>query len=41
MIWNRDAVMAGLGRFENDVAADLMHPCILPATAQDFREMPT
>src|SRR6185369_2632014 len=38
VVWNRDPVVSGLGGFQNDVAADLVHPCLLPFSAQEVRE---
>jgi len=38
VIWNCDPVMSRLGGFQDDVAADLMHPRVLPFAAQKVSE---
>jgi len=38
VIWNRDPVMSRLGGFQDDVAADLVYPRVLPFSAQEVSE---
>ena len=38
VVWNRDPVVRGLGGFQDDVAADLVHPRVLPFSAQEVSE---
>ena len=38
VIWNRDPVMSRLGGFQDDVAADLVHPRVPPFSAQEVSE---
>jgi hypothetical protein len=38
MVWNRDPVVSRLGGFQNDVAAGLVHPRVLPFSAQEVSE---
>ena len=38
MVWNRDPMVRGLGGFQDDVAADLVHPRVLPFSAQEVCE---
>lgn len=38
MVWNRDPVVRRLCGFEDDMAADLVHPRILPFSAQEVSE---
>jgi len=38
VVWNCDPVVSRLGGFQDDVAADLMHPRVLPFAAQKVSE---
>ena len=38
VVWNRDPVVSRLGRFQDDVAADLVHSRVLPFPAQEVSE---
>ena len=38
VVWNRDPVVSGLGGLQDDVAADLVHPRVLPFSAQEVSE---
>ena len=38
VVWNSDPVVSRLGGFEDDVAADLVHPLVLPCSAQEIGE---
>lgn len=41
VVWNRDPVVRGLGGLQDDVAADLVHPRVLPFSAQEVSEAGT
>src|SRR4051812_23137722 len=34
VVWNRDPMVSRLGGLQDDVATDLVHPCVLPFSAQ-------
>jgi hypothetical protein len=38
VVWNRDPVVSRLCGFQDDVAASLMHPRILPSSALEVSE---
>jgi hypothetical protein len=38
MVWNCDPVVRRLRRFQDDMAADLMHPRVIPFPAQKVSE---
>ena len=38
VVWNRDPVVSRLGRFQDDVATDLVHSRVLPFSTQEVSE---
>ena len=39
VVWNGDSLVSRLGSFQDDVAAHLVHPYVLPFSAQEVSEV--